>query len=973
LNADQKKLWGWGANSFGTLGQMVPLLGPAVAGANMNWDANLIYNQPVAVFPQYNFTIQVAAGASYVTAVSTDGSLLVWGTGATSGAFASATNASTSATQVIVINSDSNSTDNVLSRADGIYRPRQLLGVWGRYSTFAQSKPYITGGENDNFYATTSSLVISGSEFGTDPSGIRVKVVIPTETSNTTASCSVTAVQETKLVCTLVGDSSVYRPGSVQAIIEVGEQRSEPIEVAILRDFFALSSPALATKVTLLTSAVNLMIPGTNLPSNISSDNLPTFLAAVDVSGVNATCSFIGLSNNNVYCLLTFSSVSVDLAEVVNNAAVNISMVFNGYQSPSVSVATIVKLAKVDPSTNRLARTGAQLVIRGSGFESSTSASQISFDPPVLFDVAETNETVIILDLLGSSRTGETNVTVTAYGGTSASTAVVNLVDPVSLIVPNPPKKFSTSKGWFEIDGYGWNAAETDRVPRINLVISSASKRAILATVPCSTNFTASGSVNCSFPTLPASGSLSLDVTLWGATNNFAFGSIVPSAVIGASPALKLAETGSYLLQVSGSNFADLNGEGTSAIFSPSIACTPVTSSANSFICDPVGTLPRGNLSVAIYANGGLSNPVTIAEIVPNPTIVTNSIFITAISTAVTITGQDFHAEPAMNNVTLDAYVNRTVTVPLSCTIDVAQSSTTQIVCVNVDLTAVPTTPTTPASIRASVSAYSSDFTPLITIATLTTPDAPNAAAITGQVTQNQIIGIAVGVVAAVLVVALLAFLIGRWRIRKVREQQVMQMQEQFREKLEEMNKEAKDIFNIRASDIILQSKLGEGSYGAVYLGLWRKKYVAVKKLLISSGSQASEFFREASLMLSLKDHPNVVKVYGMCQEQQNFSLVLEFLPGGSLDGYVESQTYGDDIMWQLAYGIACGMASLAEQGIVHRDLATRNVLLDSNLTPKVADFGYARVVGAGESGQTNANVGPVRSIAHSPISYFLR
>jgi serine/threonine protein kinase len=88
----------------------------------------------------------------------------------------------------------------------------------------------------------------------------------------------------------------------------------------------------------------------------------------------------------------------------------------------------------------------------------------------------------------------------------------------------------------------------------------------------------------------------------------------------------------------------------------------------------------------------------------------------------------------------------------------------------------------------------------------------------------------------------------------------------------------------------------------------------------------------------------------------------MEFLAGGSLDALIadsiESKKFplADDLIWRLARGIAAGMASLASQNIIHRDLAARNVLLDTNQDPRIADFGFSRVVDSGEQqGKTNS------------------
>jgi serine/threonine protein kinase len=97
-----------------------------------------------------------------------------------------------------------------------------------------------------------------------------------------------------------------------------------------------------------------------------------------------------------------------------------------------------------------------------------------------------------------------------------------------------------------------------------------------------------------------------------------------------------------------------------------------------------------------------------------------------------------------------------------------------------------------------------------------------------------------------------------------------------------------------------------------------------------------------------------------------NFSLVMEYSARGSLDLYskkVISQSGWDTHeLYRILIGIARGMAHLAAAGIVHRDLAARNILLGTTSEPKVSDFGMSRVLNsAGETAQTNSNVGPVR------------
>lgn len=71
--------------------------------------------------------------------------------------------------------------------------------------------------------------------------------------------------------------------------------------------------------------------------------------------------------------------------------------------------------------------------------------------------------------------------------------------------------------------------------------------------------------------------------------------------------------------------------------------------------------------------------------------------------------------------------------------------------------------------------------------------------------------------------------------------------------------KDMEYMLNIRASDLEFISKLGEGSFGAVWLGRHKGRHVAIKKLTANVlGNQVADFFREASLMAAIKPHPYV-------------------------------------------------------------------------------------------------------------------
>jgi hypothetical protein len=228
-------------------------------------------------------------------------------------------------------------------------------------------------------------------------------------------------------------------------------------------------------------------------------------------------------------------------------------------------------------------------------------------------------------------------------------------------------------------------------------------------------------------------------------------------------------------------------------------------------------------------------------------------------------------------------------------------------------------------------------------------------------------IGLGVGVTVAVIVVVAAAVLvvlfIVRKRFRAINQMQTVEMQE-LKGKL--TDDEIKAVLSIKASDISLISQLGSGAFGTVWLANYQGRVVAVKKLTGSALSgQLVEFFREASLMLSIPRHRNIVAVYGMCQDIAALSLVMELVANGSLDkflrqNYAKSTKFSELKLHSLISGIAQGMEHLAASGIVHRDLAARNVLITDDLTPKISDFGMSRMLGDSLSeGKTQAQVRP--------------
>ncbi|KAK2368160.1 putative leucine-rich repeat receptor serine/threonine-protein kinase [Trifolium repens] len=149
-----------------------------------------------------------------------------------------------------------------------------------------------------------------------------------------------------------------------------------------------------------------------------------------------------------------------------------------------------------------------------------------------------------------------------------------------------------------------------------------------------------------------------------------------------------------------------------------------------------------------------------------------------------------------------------------------------------------------------------------------------------------------------------------------------------------------------------ISNKIGEGGFGPVYKGcLPNGTLIAVKQLSSKSKQGNREFLNEIG-MISALQHPYLVKLYGCCVEGDQLLLIYEYLENNSLAralfGPEEHQIRLDwSTRKKICVGIARGLAYLHEESrlkVVHRDIKSTNVLLDTDLGPKISDFGLAKL-----------------------------
>ncbi|XP_062216887.1 probable serine/threonine-protein kinase PIX13 isoform X2 [Phragmites australis] len=153
---------------------------------------------------------------------------------------------------------------------------------------------------------------------------------------------------------------------------------------------------------------------------------------------------------------------------------------------------------------------------------------------------------------------------------------------------------------------------------------------------------------------------------------------------------------------------------------------------------------------------------------------------------------------------------------------------------------------------------------------------------------------------------------------------------------------------------------LGEGGFGRVYKGWVDERtlnptkstagvVVAVKKLNPESIQGLQEWQSEVNFLGRLS-HPNLVRLLGYCGEDRELLLVYEFMSKGSLENHLFRRGGTlEPLSWilrlKIAIGAARGLAFLhsSEKQIIYRDFKASNILLDSDFTPKLSDFGLAK------------------------------
>ncbi|KAF1889678.1 hypothetical protein Lal_00025006 [Lupinus albus] len=148
---------------------------------------------------------------------------------------------------------------------------------------------------------------------------------------------------------------------------------------------------------------------------------------------------------------------------------------------------------------------------------------------------------------------------------------------------------------------------------------------------------------------------------------------------------------------------------------------------------------------------------------------------------------------------------------------------------------------------------------------------------------------------------------------------------------------------------------VGEGSFGRVYRARFNDgKVLAVKKINSSVlPNDMSEDFTEIVSSISHLHHPNVTELVGYCSEHGQHLLVYEFHKSGSLHDFLHlPDEYSNPLIWTTRVKIALGTARALEYlhevcspSVVHKNIKSANILLDSDLNPHLSDSGLASYI----------------------------
>ncbi|XP_074057169.1 tyrosine-protein kinase Fer isoform X4 [Macrotis lagotis] len=173
--------------------------------------------------------------------------------------------------------------------------------------------------------------------------------------------------------------------------------------------------------------------------------------------------------------------------------------------------------------------------------------------------------------------------------------------------------------------------------------------------------------------------------------------------------------------------------------------------------------------------------------------------------------------------------------------------------------------------------------------------------------------------------------------------------------------------------DVTLGEILGKGNFGEVYKGTLKDKTaVAVKTCKEDLPQELKIKFLQEAKILKQYDHPNIVKLIGVCTQRQPIYIIMELIPGGDFLSFLRKKK--DELktkqLVKFSLDAASGMAYLESKNCIHRDLAARNCLVGENNILKISDFGMSRQEDGGIYSSSGLKQIPIKWTAPEALNY---
>ncbi|XP_045356470.1 tyrosine-protein kinase Fer isoform X2 [Leopardus geoffroyi] len=173
--------------------------------------------------------------------------------------------------------------------------------------------------------------------------------------------------------------------------------------------------------------------------------------------------------------------------------------------------------------------------------------------------------------------------------------------------------------------------------------------------------------------------------------------------------------------------------------------------------------------------------------------------------------------------------------------------------------------------------------------------------------------------------------------------------------------------------DVTLGELLGKGNFGEVYKGILKDKTaVAVKTCKEDLPQELKIKFLQEAKILKQYDHPNIVKLIGVCTQRQPIYIIMELVPGGDFLSFLRKKK--DELklkqLVKFSLDAVSGMSYLESKNCIHRDLAARNCLVGENNVLKISDFGMSRQEDGGVYSSSGLKQIPIKWTAPEALNY---